>query len=60
MTESEMYMTAKMKALASALALCSAFSTFSAHAAVDAKLPDYSNIQHGMSDEDIWNMLLDE
>ncbi len=34
-------MTAKMKALASALALCSAFSTFSAHAAVDAKLPDY-------------------
>lgn len=29
-------------------------------AAEDAKLPDYSNIQHGMSDEDIWNMLLDE
>lgn len=26
----------------------------------DAKLPDYSYIQSGMSEEDIWNMLLDE
>ncbi len=34
-------MTAKIKALATALTLCTAFSTFSATAAVDAKLPDY-------------------
>lgn len=34
-------MTAKLKALATALTLCTAFSTFSATAAVDAKLPDY-------------------
>jgi phosphate transport system substrate-binding protein len=41
MNESEICMTAKMKALATALTLCTAFSTFSATAAVDAKLPDY-------------------
>ena len=34
-------MTAKIKALATALTLCTAFSTFSATAAEDAKLPDY-------------------
>lgn len=34
-------MTVKMKALATALSLCTAFSTLSATAAVDAALPDY-------------------
>ncbi len=34
-------MTAKIKALATALTLCTAFSTFSATAAVDPNLPDY-------------------
>lgn len=34
-------MTAKMKALATALTLCTAFSTFSAAAAVDENLPSY-------------------
>ena len=34
-------MTAKMKALATALTLCTAFSTFSATAAADATLPNY-------------------
>lgn len=34
-------MTVKMTALATALTLCGAFSTFSANAAVDAALPDY-------------------
>ena len=34
-------MTVKMKALATALTLCTAFSTLSVNAAVDAKLPDY-------------------
>src|SRR5690554_5226845 len=41
MNQSEIDMTAKMKTLATALTLCTAFSTFSATAAVDAQLPDY-------------------
>ena len=39
--QSELSMTVKMKALATALSLCTAFSTLSATAAVDAALPDY-------------------
>ena len=34
-------MTVKIKALATAISLCTAFATFPANAAVDAALPDY-------------------